>query len=110
MSTMLESNLDEARHACARRLAAAHRRNFPETGEIYLAPGEDGVVRLLEVVRDLDFTGSIYPVGFPPDPEEGIDLPSSVILVHPTEWKWLREGSLSLPAGWGTLAALEPIA
>lgn len=109
VSTVLEISLDHERRECARRLAAMHRRVYPTTEAIYLAPGEDGVVRLLEVVPELDLTGSIFPVGFPPDPEEEIELPSVVILVHPAEWKWLREGTLALPSEWGDLASLEQL-
>lgn len=85
----------------AKTLAEAHRREDPATTEIYFleAPGE---VRLLEVSGSVGTSPEkhVLPFRFKEQPDQGIPLPSVVILLSPEEWAAVQRNELSLPAGW----------
>lgn len=92
----------------ARELALAHRREDPETREVYLADAPDEV-RLVEVSGSVGYTGEVLPFRFAAKPDLGIPYPSVVVLLSPEEWTELRGGKLALPQGWGDSADLRQV-
>jgi hypothetical protein len=96
----------------AKELAAAHRAEDPDTKEVFLAPSERGdEVRLVEVSGSLGSTSesNLLPVRFPRSDALGIEYDSIVVLLSPTEWQLVKDGKLSLPAGWGDPDQLQKI-
>ncbi len=83
----------------AAMLAAAHRREDPNTSTVRYFP-RDGTVRLLEVSSSAPTTGEILPFAFNADIANGVPFPSVVILVSPDEWAQIQSGTLCLPVGW----------
>ena len=87
--------------AVARMLAAAHRKADKKTVEIKLFPAKhENVIRLLEVSDSAPTTGEVLPFSFGTDVANGVDYPSVVILLSPTEWQQVVNKHLSLPSGW----------
>jgi hypothetical protein len=87
--------------AVATDLAAAHRKADSATSTIKFFPGAtQNEVRLLEVSSTAPTTGEVLPFGFGADAAKGIDYPSIVILVSPSEWQDIQNGKLRLPSGW----------
>lgn len=93
----------------AKELAEAHRKEDPETLDIYLA-NDQYEVRLVEVSKSLARMGEVLPFRFKARPDQGIPYASVVVLLSPEEWEELNAGKLSLPAGWGEPGKLEKIA
>ncbi len=89
----------------AKRLAKAHFDVEPRLVRInLLEPLNDqdanDPIKLLEVLEGAMELG-ILPVGFPPDPERGIEYPTLVIEVSPKEYKAISEGRLGFGnRGW----------
>ena len=87
--------------AVAADLAAAHRKADTATTTIKFFPGAtQHEVWLLEVSSTAPTTGEVLPFGFGADAARGVDYPSIVILVSPTEWQDIQNGKLRLPNGW----------
>ena len=85
----------------ARELAAAHRNADPATVEVMLDPDPlEHEIRLVEVSRTAPTTRELYPFAFTARPDQGIDFPSVVLLLSPTEWNEVTAGTLALPVGW----------
>ncbi len=100
MSTLREVAVD---------LAAAHRRADPATSTIKFFPGaKQDEVCLLEVSSTAPTTGEVMPFRFGAEIASGVDYPSVVILVSPTEWQDIQKGKLPLPGGWD-LATAEDV-
>ncbi len=91
----------------AKDLADAHRKEDPDTQDVYLA-GNDDEVRLVEVSDSIGTSGEILPFRFPA--RSGIPFPSVLIVVSREEWELLRQGRLKLPDGWGDAQSLKKIA
>jgi hypothetical protein len=91
--------------AVAKRLAEAHRALEPKIEKIYRleSPGREGdpeePIKLLEVNPNTTVSG-IVPVSLSTHAPSGIDYPSIVVEIHPSELTQLRRGELSLPNGW----------
>ena len=100
---------DEPIDEVAKKLAAAHRQEDPETREIFLAPHATEV-RLVEVSGSLAPSGEVLPFRFAPSPEHGVPYPSVVVLLSVDDWASIQRGDLKLPADWGTAATLKKIA
>jgi hypothetical protein len=85
----------------ARQLAEAHKVEDPETTDIFIAAANDEV-RLVEVSGSLGASTSreVLPFRFNAQPEQGIDYPSVVVLLSPSEWDAVKRGELTLPSGW----------
>jgi hypothetical protein len=85
----------------AKSLAAAHKKEDPQTAEVYLFPDAKlADVRLLEVSGSAPNSGDVVPYHFTARPDLGIHFSSTVILLSPEEWKNVQAGKLPLPAGW----------
>ena len=97
MSTSKEAEL----RVTATSLASAHRKEDPNTTEVFLFPDPQlANVRLLEVSRSAPRSGDVLPFGFEPRPDLGVPFASTVILLSPDEWRDVLAGALSLPPGW----------
>ena len=89
----------------AKRLADAQRALEPAISSIYRleAPGRESdpaePIKLLEINPNTTASG-IVPVGLSTHPSSGIDYPSIVVEIHPSEFTQLRQGELVLPNGW----------
>jgi hypothetical protein len=71
----------------AATLAAAHRKEDPQTTEVFLFPDTQlADVRLLEVSGSAPKSGDVVPFHFQARPDLGIDFESTVILLSPEEW------------------------
>ncbi|MGH7271860.1 MAG: hypothetical protein ACREJ3_15630 [Polyangiaceae bacterium] len=93
----------------AETLAAAHKKEDPQTGEVFLFPDAKlADVRLLEVSGSAPRSGDVLPFHFEARPDLGIDFASTVILLSPDEWKDVLAGKLTLPAGWD-ISTKEPL-
>jgi hypothetical protein len=100
-----DKSIDEV----AKELAEAHRKEDPETREVFLAP--HGVeVRLVEVSGSLAPSGEVLPFRFAPRPDLGVPYASVVVLLSEDDWTRLQKGDLKLPADWGTPETLKKIA
>src|SRR5438067_30918 len=64
----------------AKELAEAHRKEDPDTKEIFLAP-HPAEVRLVEVSGSLGSSGEVLPFRFAPSPENDVPYPSVVVLL-----------------------------
>ena len=85
----------------AQELAAAHRAADPETTRIKLfSSAQDDEIRLLEISTSIPTTGEILPYRFASDEANGINYPSTIILVTPDEWRDVENGVIELPLGW----------
>lgn len=102
---MSDKPIDEV----AQELAAAHRKEDPETREVFLAP-HPAEVRLVEVSGSLVPSGEVLPFRFAPSPEHGVPYASVVVLLSVDDWARLKKGDLKLPPDWGTPATLKKIA
>ena len=91
----------------AHELAAAHRREDPETREVYFLRAKDEV-RLVEVSGSAHSGGEVLPFGFAARRDLGVPYPSVVVLLSPEDWERVRRGELDLPEGWD-VAKLEPL-
>jgi hypothetical protein len=81
------------------RLADAHRSRDSGIDSIWSFPDPGGrTVRLVEVTDSVPFGGPLLPFRFPA--RGVIAFPSTVILVHPNDWKRIEAGKLKLPRGW----------
>jgi hypothetical protein len=95
----------------AEKLAQSHRKADPRTTHVFLSEDPEGQeIRLVEVSEGVPNSGGVMPFRFRSAPEHQIDLPSVVVLLHPSEWEELRSGHLSLPTGWSQVDELEEIA
>jgi hypothetical protein len=92
----------------ARNVAAAHRAADPETQIIFLDrdPAEREI-RLLEVSASAATTRELYPFAFAERRDLGINFPSVVLLLSPTEWDEVKRGELVLPLGWERARMIE---
>ncbi|MBI5154938.1 hypothetical protein HZA57_06850 [Candidatus Poribacteria bacterium] len=92
--------------AAAGKLALANVRAEPNISEVYMAPSEDQIL-LMEVDQTAipNEEGCAIPLHFPPEPEDGLPVPSGVIMVTPEE----GERRIRLPEGWGNWDQLIPI-
>lgn len=82
-------------------LASAHRKADPDTTVIKFFPSaRSNEICLLEVSKSAPTTGEILPFTFRKDASNGVDYPSTVILLSPQEWQELMTGKLALPEGW----------
>ncbi|MEP7120080.1 MAG: hypothetical protein ABJE95_04180 [Byssovorax sp.] len=87
-------------------LAAAHRKADTATSTIKFFPGaKPDEVCLLEVSSTAPTTGEVMPFRFGAAVANGVDYPSVVILVSPSEWQDIQKGQLPLPGGWDLAAA-----
>ena len=84
----------------AKSLAISHRQVDPQTSIIKLFPSLTDEIWLLEVSNAAPTTGEILPFRFTAAPSEGINYPSIIILLSPSEWDEVRSNRLSLPSGW----------
>lgn len=89
-------------------LAAAHRKADAGTTTVKFFPAEgQNEVRLLEVSSATPTLGEILPYGFKADKAHGVDYPSVVILVSPSEWRDIQDGKLRLPKDWQLEEAVD---
>ena len=93
----------------ARDLAAAHRKEDPETCSVFLAPHSEEV-RLVEVSGSVADSGEVFPFRFGARPDLGIPFQSVIVLLGNGDWTLLSKGELRLPSGWGTIEELVRIA
>lgn len=85
----------------ARKLAEAHHAADPETRLIFLNPDPaEREIRLLEVSSSAPTTRELFPFAFAERRDLGINFPSVVLLLSPTEWDEVKTGTLPLPGGW----------
>jgi hypothetical protein len=92
----------------ARRLAAAHQAADPETRHIFLNPDPaEREIRLLEVTGSAPTTRELFPFAFAERRDLGINFPSVVLLLSPTEWEEVETGKLPLPGGWDRNRLIE---
>jgi len=84
----------------ARSLAKSHYRVDRQIRQIHLIeplhdqdPNEP--IRLLEVVEGALECG-IVPIAFTPDPDHGIEYPSVIVEVSPTEFDKIQDGTMPL--------------
>ena len=94
---------------CAIELARAHRDIDPATQHVYLASGNEPLIRLIEVSASVPTTSEFFPYSFMDDPQNGVPYPSVLILLSPDEWKSLITGQRKLPDGWPDVAELIPL-
>ena len=89
----------------AKTIAEAHRAVEPAISGIYRleAPGRESdptePIKLLEINPNTTVSG-VVPVGLSTHPSSGIDYPSIVVEIHPSELPLLRQGQMRLPDGW----------
>lgn len=62
-------------------------------------------IKLLEINSD-GIPAGILPLGFDPDPDDGIDYPYVIVEVTPDEFGLIRSKQLNLPENW---VLCEPI-
>ena len=92
----------------ATELARAHREADNATTLIKLfASDRQDEIHLLEVSTSAPTSGEVLPFKFAPDPANGVDYPSIVILLSPTEWQQVERGELELPQGWSLAKAVD---
>ena len=85
----------------AKTLAEFHKKEDRKTTDVLLSPDPGGSeIRLIEVSESAPTTNEVIPFRFSADPKSGIDYPSVVILLSPSEWKAVLAGALALPTGW----------
>ncbi len=89
----------------AMRLAQMHFDRDPFLKKVYYLAAADRV-RMVEVTDAVGTTREIFPIEFGPDPSQDIFFPIEVILLSPFEETLIRERSLRLPQGWGTLEGM----
>ena len=97
----------------ARRLADYRYSVEPTLKELYRIrhklPGKEDSsmepIKLLEVNSEAIAAG-ILPLGFDPDPHDGIDYPYIIVEITPDELGQIRNRQMNLPENW-TIA--EPI-
>jgi hypothetical protein len=89
----------------AEELAKAHVEDDPKMTDVYFVEDVENEVRLVEVSTALSDAGpgEVLPFRFGPAPEEGVPLPSIVVLLSPAEWRAVQKGELALPTGWEKL-------
>ncbi|MHB8303151.1 MAG: hypothetical protein ACYDC6_10005 [Acidobacteriaceae bacterium] len=89
----------------ARKLAKSHYAVEPNLKQIFLLKpikenDPDEPIKLLEVVEGTLERG-IEPIAFTADPRRGIEYPSLIVEISPTEYKRLRFHKKSFEArGW----------
>jgi len=90
----------------AQELATKHYESEPGITSIMrvlTTPEEEALfsepIKLLEVNRDTVASG-IMPLGFDPEPANGVPFSSVIIEITPEEWTGLQRGALALPHGW----------
>jgi hypothetical protein len=85
----------------AKKLAEDHKKEDPETTDVFVAEATDEV-RLIEVSGSLGPTAprAVLPFRFNARPDKGVDYPSVVVLLSPSEWEAVQRGELELPEGW----------
>ncbi len=93
----------------ARELAAAHRKEDPETKSVFFAE-DPAEVRLVEVSGSVGTSGDVLPFRFTARPDQGIPYASVVVLLSEEEWARVQRGELQLPPGWGAPDQLKKIA
>jgi hypothetical protein len=95
----------------AHELAAAHRKEDPETSDVYLAPADEEV-RLIEITTAVSSaeSGKVLPFRFAKRPDLDLPYDAVVVLLSPDEWDQVKDGRLALPDGWGQFNALQHIA
>ena len=92
----------------ARDLARAHRAADGHTRLIKWFPSNGSTeIRLLEVSDSAPTSGDVIPFRFRANPADGIDFPSTVVLLSPDEWQWVQRGELKLPDGWALVDAQD---
>ena len=95
----------------ARKLAEAHQAADPETRLIFLNPDPaEQEIRLLEVSGSAPTTRELFPFAFTERRDLGINFPSVVLLLSPTEWEEVKTGKLPLPGGWDRNHLIEVFA
>lgn len=87
----------------ARILAKAHSEVEPHLKRIYLIEpvddqNPDDPIKPLEVVEGTIERG-IEPIAFSADPARGIEYPSVIVEISPTEYEGIRDGKLGYD-GW----------
>lgn len=90
----------------AESMAMYHKKCDPNLREIYFLP-HGAEIRLIEISNAVPDTGEALPFRFNPDPKAGVRYPSTVILLHPDEWKRVKKGSMALPRGWRHMKAVR---
>jgi len=93
----------------AKELAAAHRKEDPETKAVFLAE-DQAEVRLVEVSGSVSTSGEVLPFRFAARPDLGVPYASVVVLLSEDDWARIERGELTLPPEWGTPGALKKIA
>ena len=89
-------------------LARAHREADNNTTLIKLFGSDrQDEIHLLEVSSSAPTSGEVLPFKFAPDPANGVDYSSIVILLSPAEWQQVERGELSLPEGWNLAKAVD---
>ncbi len=90
----------------ARKLAAGHYQTDPTIVKIVrCSTGNedenrpDEPIKLLEV-NEATIPSGIVPLQFDAHPSSGIDYPSVIVEVTPTEFQDIEAGQLQLPLGW----------
>ena len=95
------------------KLAEIHYQDAPPQTRIYHIHGATPIrsqtstpAAILEVT---EFTApmGVMPLGFGPDPDQGLRRPSVVIQITPEEFERIQSGELKLPEGW-TVGDLIP--
>jgi hypothetical protein len=97
----------------ARQLAEAHYAYEPGLTTVIriVSPSAemetrtDEPIKLLEVNENSIATG-IVPLHFGPDPARGIQYPSTIIEITPSEFRDLETNQICLPNGWRLDAAI----
>lgn len=91
-----------------KRLAEAHRKRDRGIKEVWSFPDpNERRVRLVEVTESVPYGGRVLPFRFSAQPgpcrrpySDRIPFPSTIILLHPTDWRRIKEHRLRLPKMW----------
>ena len=94
----------------AKDLAAAHRQSDPQTKIIKFMPSANQSptqLLLLEVSDSVPTVNEVLPFRFSADAANGVDYPSVIILLSPTDWGRVQQSLLLLPQGWNLAQAQD---
>ena len=84
----------------AEDLVKAHVEEDPDTTRIYLIPDlDEDEIRLVELTESISPRHEVLPFKFAAHPDFPYKV--TIVLLNPTEWKEVENGSLRFPEPWG---------
>jgi len=91
-------------------LAREHLDKDPDTYKIlFRFDGDAEEIQLIEVSRSVAKSGEAFPVRFNPQPGDGLPFTTTIVLLHPDEWRALEQGEFSFPESVGPLSEFDEI-